>query len=52
MKNTIPAHEFTNNQAEIHGVSIIINEKQYKIFNIYCPPDRDLSLDLMHTQEK
>ena len=51
VKNTIPAHEFTNNQAEIHGVSIIINEKQYKIFNIYCPPDRDLSLDLMHTQE-
>ena len=35
VKNTIPAHEFTvstNNQAEIHGASIIINEKQYKIF--------------------
>ena len=30
VKNTIPAHEFTvstNNQAEIHGVSIKINEK-------------------------
>ena len=54
VKNTIPAHEFTvntNNQAEIHGVSIIINEKQYKIFNVYCPPDRDLSLDLIHPQE-
>ena len=55
VKNTIPAHEFTvstNNQAEIHGVSIIMNEKHYKIFNIiYCPPDRDLSLDLMHPQE-
>ena len=54
VKNTIPAHEFTvstNNQAEIHGVSVIINEKQYKIFNIHCPPDRDLSLDLMHPQE-
>ena len=54
VKNTIPAHEFTvstNNQAEIHGVSIIINEKQYKITNIYCPPDKDLSLDLMHPQE-
>ena len=48
MKNTIPAHEFTvstNNQAEIHGVSIIINEKHYKIFNIiYCPPDREICL--------
>ena len=54
VKNTIPAHDFTvstNNQAEIHGVSIIINEKQYKIFNIYCPPDRDLSLHLIHPQE-
>ena len=54
VKNTIPAQEFTvstNNQAEIHGVSIIINEKQYKIFNIYSPPDRDLSLDIMHLQE-
>ena len=54
VKNTIPVHEFTvstNNQAEIHGVSIIINEKQYKIFNIYCPPDRDLPLDLIHPQE-
>ena len=54
VQNTIPAQEFTlstNNQAEIHGVSIIISEKQYKIFNIYSPPDRDLSLDLMHLQE-
>ena len=54
VKNTIPAHEFTvstNNQAEMHGVSIIINEKQYKIFNIYCPPDRDLFLDLIHPQD-
>ena len=50
----MPGHEFTvstNNHAEIHGVSIIIKEKQYEIFNIYSPPDRDLSLDLIHRQE-
>ena len=53
VKNTITAHEFTvsTNIQAIHGVSIIINERQYKIFNIHCPPDRDLSLDLMQPQE-
>ena len=54
VRKTIPAQEFTvstNSQAEIHGVSIIVNGKQYKIFNICSPPDRDLSLDIMHLQE-
>ena len=52
VKNTTPAQEFTvstKHQAGIHGVSIKINEK--KIFNMYSPPDRDLSLDLIQLQE-
>ena len=54
VKNTIPEQEFTvstNNQADIHRVSTIVDAKQYKIFNTHSPPDRDLSLDLIHLQE-
>ena len=54
VKNAIPAQEFTvgtNNQAEIHRVNIIVNDKQHKIFNVYSPPDRDLSRDLMQLQD-
>ena len=51
VKDTIPAQEFTvstNNQAEIHEVNIIVNDKQHRIFNVYSSPERDLSFD--HTQ--
>ena len=37
-KKTIPAQELTvstNNQAEIHGINIIVNDKQHRIFNVY-----------------
>ena len=54
MKNTIPAHELTvsiDNQAEIHGVNIIVNDKQHKIFNVYIPPGSDLSLGHMQLQD-
>ena len=33
-----------NVQAEIHGVDITINQTCIKIFNIYCPDNKDLSL--------
>ena len=54
VKNTIQAQEFTvstNNQAEIHGVNILVNDKQHKIVNVYIPSDRDLSLDHMQLQD-
>ena len=37
-KNTTPAQGLTvstNIQADIHGVNILVNDKQHKIFNIY-----------------
>ena len=48
VKNSIPVQDFcvsTNNQAEIHGVNITLDNQQIKILNAYCPVDRDLSLD-------
>ena len=54
VKNTIPAQELTvtsNNQAEFHGVNIIVNDKQHTIFNVYSPPHRDLSLDHMQLKD-
>ena len=54
VKNEIPAKDFQrktqrsegtdNIQAEIHGVDITINQTRIKIFNIYCPDNKDLSL--------
>ena len=54
VKNSIPAQEFvvrTNNQAEIHGVNIIVDNQKLRIFSVYCPPDRDLSLELIQIQD-
>nr|KAG5695650.1 hypothetical protein BaRGS_029140 [Batillaria attramentaria] len=47
VKNSIPILEL----AEIHGVNIIVDNQQLRIFNVYCPPDRDLSLELIQTQD-
>ena len=54
VKNEIPAKDFQiktersegtgNVQAEIHGIDITINQTCIKIFNIYCPDNKDLSL--------
>ena len=54
VKNEIPTKDFQiktersegtgNVQAEIHGVDITINQTCIKIFNIYCPDNKDLSL--------
>ena len=54
VKNTIPAQEFTvsiNNQVEIHWVNFIVNNKQHKIFIVYSPSDRELSLNHMQLQD-
>ena len=54
VKNCIPAQEFTidtNDQAEIHGVDIKVDNQQMRIFNVYCPPAKELSLDLMDIPE-
>ena len=55
VKNSIPAQDFTvdtNKEAEIHGVSIKVEHQQMKIFNVYCPPDKNLSLDHMDIPEE
>ena len=54
VKNEIPTKDFQikmersegtgNVQAEIQGVDITINQTCIKIFNIYCPDNKDLSL--------
>ena len=50
VRNSIPAQEFkidTNQQAEIQGMNCIIEKRSLRFFNVYCPPDRDLSLSHM-----
>ena len=54
VRNSIPAQEVTirtNKLEEIHGVNIIVGDQQLKSFNVYSPPDRDLSLDLIQLQD-
>ena len=51
VKNSIVAKEFeldTRQQAEIHGVEIILDNKKITLFNLYCPDDKDLSLQAMN----
>jgi hypothetical protein len=38
----------TNNQAEIVGADITVNgDRTLRVFNIYCPPNKDLALEAM-----
>ena len=55
VRNNIAASDFkvdTNQQAEIHGVKITVDNSAINIFNLYCPPppppDKDLSLQHIH----
>ena len=62
VKNEIPAKDFQiktersegtgNVQAEIHGVDITINQTCIKIFNIYCPDNKDLSIQNFDVPQK
>ena len=50
VRNSINAEELrveTNQQAEINGADITHGEECIRIYNAYCPPDRDLSLEQM-----
>lgn len=50
VRNAIPATDFqvnSNQQAEIHGVKITVDQTVITIYNLYCPPDKDLSLQLL-----
>ncbi|PVD22167.1 hypothetical protein C0Q70_17972 [Pomacea canaliculata] len=50
VKNNIPARDFqvdTNQQAEINGVKITVDSTVLTIFNLYCPPDKELSLQTL-----
>ena len=47
IRNSIAASDFkvdTNHQAEILGVKFSVNNAPINILNLYCPPDKDLSL--------
>ena len=49
--NSIPAvelHVDTEQQAEIHGVKIVVEDVDITIYNLYCPTDKDLSLQLLN----
>ena len=57
VKNDIPAKEIQvkterpegsdNVQAEIHGVNITLNQTNIKVYNVYCPDNKNLSLQAM-----
>ena len=50
VKNDIPAKEVqvsTSDQAEINGIDATVGTKTFRIFNVYCPPGRELSLETM-----
>ncbi|KAK7091308.1 hypothetical protein V1264_009008 [Littorina saxatilis] len=55
IKNHLPAKHITldtDGQAEITGVDITLqNGKQIRIYNIYCPADRQLSLHKMEVPQ-
>lgn len=51
VRNSIAAQELkinTDQQAEINGIDIVIEDKKIRIYNAYCPPDRELSLTHMN----
>ena len=41
----------TGNEAEIHGVVLTVGQEKIKMFNEYCPVDKDLSLSRIETSE-
>ena len=55
IKNDYPAEVKnlnTNDHSEIQEANIIYNNTQIKIFNVYCPPDKDLNLHVMSIPEE
>ena len=50
VKNSILAKDFvvnTNDEAEIQGVEMTIGSQKLKLYNAYCPQDKELSLEYM-----
>ena len=50
VKNSIAAKDFivnTDNQAEIQGIQFNAEKTALTVFNLYCPQDKDLSLQQM-----
>jgi len=50
VKNNIPVQEIvvdTNQQAEIQGINITVNNSVFSIYNVYCPVDKELSLNTL-----
>ena len=51
VRNDLPAQEFsidTQDQAEIQGVKITVQERTITVYNLYCPTDKKLSLQSMN----
>ena len=41
----------TSKEAEINGIKLHTNNQEIKIYNIYCPVDKQLSLDILEVPE-
>ena len=55
VKNDYPATGIkidTQEQSEIQKIKVIIGKKELLIFNCYCPPNKELNLDKIKTQEE
>jgi len=50
VRNSIPCTPFTldtDQQSEIHGVSLTVDKTKVTLFNLYCPDNKHLSLSAM-----
>ena len=55
VKNSIPAKEIiinTDEQAELQGVNFTLDNKQFVIYNAYCPSNKKLCLEKMDLKEE
>ena len=50
VRNNIQAVEITkgtNRNAEIHSIRLVLESRELPIYNCYCPPDKQLSLEVI-----
>ena len=55
VRNSIAVHDMkisTNQQAEIHRIDFDLEGNNFRIYNVYCPSDRDLSLTYINIPDK
>ena len=55
VRNNIQAVEITkgtNGNAEIHGIRLALESRELTIYNCYCPPNKQLSLEVIDVQDE